>query len=406
MHVEAFPGFFFLALLLPIAIAFTSHRRLSSQTILQSYRSLLECNETYRSFEGIGDIVVSTLPNGREVFLPTALPSLSSEQLWERRKEKKAAAIRMRQAIANTQIDLQPYFEALKPSFTEDKCDVLQAHSDFVRALTERDLVLMASLWSDVNTTLCLRYEPRSGSRSSIYFSSGFGDILQSWQQFFSETKRPSSIDVAEVQLFFYGDMAVVTSKLTERVKGEGKVKSAESFNTFVLQKSSASGRYLLVSYSSSPVPSDTASAANTKLRLTYRDPSKSTGSKSRDSNPAVVLQRMFGGKVYSPNQEDDDEEDEDEEDEDEQEVEVVEIEDGKLVHVPIPATLCNQVCIGESEEASTMQELMNSRIKNTIRQAVTKFVSLATNLLYFILTWYCIICRRRMGREDQRRTL
>ena len=313
--------------MLPMAIAFTSHRHLSVPLILQSQRSLLECNETYHSFEGISDIVVTTLPNGREVFLPMSLTSLSSEELWDRRKEKRAAATRMRQAIALTGVDLKPYFEALKPSFTEDRCDVLQAHSDFVRALAERDLVLMVSLWSDANTTLCLRYEPRSGSRSSVYLSSGHGDIVQSWQQYFSESKRPSSIDIAEVQLFYYGDMTVVTSRLTERVKGEGKVKSSDSFNTLVFQKAE-SGRYLLVSYSSSPVPSDTSSPANMKLRLTYRDPSQSTGSKSRDSNPAMVLQRMFGGKVYSANQEDD--EDEDEEDEEEPEVEVVEMDDGE----------------------------------------------------------------------------
>ena len=314
-------------LLLSSVLAFVPHRPISVSS-LHSQRSLLDLNETYRPFDGRADIVTVALPSGKQWFIPSSVSSLSSEQLWERRKLRKSAMARMREAIAHTEVDLKPYFEALKPFFVDDQCDVLQAHSDFFQAMNEQDITLMASLWSEDNSTVSIRHDPR-GTSSGGSLSSGYEDIIQTWQRYFSESSRPASIETSDVQLFYYGDMVVVTCLAEERTKREGKLKAMAYFCTNVYQRAPG-GRYLLTTHTSSPIPSDPLSPANSKLRLTYRDPSKSVGLKSLSTDTAALLRRMFGNKVFGSNQDEDSDDEDDEDEEDDQEV-VVEVEGGSF---------------------------------------------------------------------------
>jgi hypothetical protein len=59
--------------------------------------------------------------------------------------------------LSYLQANVKPYFDKHKPFFAADKAEVLQAHADFFRAVSEGDMSLMKALWLDSRDAICVQ---------------------------------------------------------------------------------------------------------------------------------------------------------------------------------------------------------------------------------------------------------
>ena len=86
-------------------------------------------------------------------------------------------------AISSNVTNIRPYFDDYKQYLVYEKADILQANEDFFRAISERDLPLMKSLWVVSNQTVCKRID------QSVILS-GFEDIMNDWEKSFKSLAK------------------------------------------------------------------------------------------------------------------------------------------------------------------------------------------------------------------------
>jgi ketosteroid isomerase-like protein len=253
----------------------------------------------------------------------------------------------MKQAIADTKVDVKPYFKALKPYLIEEKCDILQCNLDFFQAIANRDIDTLRALWTESDEAITLRSRGADGYR----LCTGYVNVIQSWIGYFqNQQKSIGVIEISDVHLHYFGDVAIVTCRSEEKSPVGGALKSHKYFvmNTFL--RSADTKRHELCSHVSSLAPIDEFHPANTRMRETYVDPvrGKAAGSKSK-RGAGGMMQQVFGGAmgVSGPafgNDESDDGEEEEESD-------------------------------GTEMSGLDENEPLQNRLRNTVRQAVTRIV-------------------------------
>lgn len=246
------------------------------------HASLVDLNETYRPFSGAEDIHYQRSSNGKIYFVPTFLEGATPQQSWKFTQERRLAQTALREAIPRGEESLGPYFEALKPHFATDKCDILEANAEFFRALQERDIEAMSALWEASEASLCVR--SLRGEEPSV--ARGHIAVMRGWVEAMAAAQRsPVTISYADVQLFYFGASALVTCVATTR---SGKSKPARALVTQLFERSQATGRYMLVSHVSSSLPADPRAQ-----RGVYMDP----GVPKKPSRQPFMSEYLLGGE-------------------------------------------------------------------------------------------------------------
>lgn len=348
----------------------------SSSSFLPSLRavsSLQELNETFLPFNQADKISLYS-KSGKEYFLPTELVDASPEERWAFSQRRRQAQSSLRAAIANTSVKVAPYFKSYREiSSVAEKCDILEANAAFFRANGEQDTEALRTIWSPSAQTMSL-------SPAAKVAICGTENILASQTAFWLKHSKAVHYKLRDVQLFYYGEYAVVTCIAAEEPLSSfsslqpSKQQSSKSskgssvyYVTNAFERSSESGRYQLVSHTSSKYLQEQETEA-ARLRQTYSDPNKPK-TRRENSRAPELMAHFPDGQVFdfSYSRDDDDDEDDDEDDEDEDEDEEDEDGEGGIS------------LSGEGERS--VQEMLTERIRNSLSQTMNKLVGGASGV-------------------------
>lgn len=308
----------------------------STTSLISSNQQILsKHNETYRYFDGIQDIIVESKGDNRIYFTPLVLQNTKQEDLWNWSKNKKIKHMQFKTAVATPSENIKPHFDALSSYIVADKCDILQVNADFFYSMNDKNMDMMASLWSDMQNTLCIRGNNKSGKN---YIYNGAIKIMKYWNSYF-QTKSGLKVSVKDIQLFYYGEMAVVTCKMNEEYRVNGRKYLLKCTVSNIFERHVKSKRYVLVSHVCSLIPNE--DTPSDMLKETYMNPSTVEANKmgGKRSRPTVIsmsgrlpsgMQQIYGGIVGGDDGEDDDDDDGDVDMEENDDSDGTDADDGK----------------------------------------------------------------------------
>ncbi len=364
-------------------ISITSYKEKQRKNIVK--RLLSETNDTYLQFDGANEILVITSTDDslqKKSYVPQILDD-SVGKIWEIWKNKKYIETALKGAIKNNVTNIQQYFDQLQPYMAIDKADVLQANSDFFTSIANGDLSLMKSVWLKSNSSLYIQ----SNTNEVI---KGYDNIIKSLSQILL-LSTVKSIDLCDINMYFHGDIAIVTCIVDMSSSFNGNSKSIRNkklnrkYCTNIFVKETQSDRYSLVTHLSSNNPS----LSNSELaatRETYQDPSRISKRRGKNAGPISIQQLLgggFGAIIRNSNNnnnnedndyddDDDNDYDDDDDDDDDDDMDDDEYDDIVVENYDENDDNGNKSKINKAGKS----DVLNERMRDTIRKTMMKLIN------------------------------